>query len=62
MGETSPPVTAGFNGCLSIDTRAERLTGDPGAVLLREAPDATGIIGRMATQMILWQRQAKVTN
>jgi hypothetical protein len=42
MGETLRPVTTGFNRSLSIDTRAERLTGDPGAVLLREVLDATG--------------------
>ena len=42
MGETLRPVTTGFNRSLSIETRAERLTGDPGAVLLREVLDATG--------------------
>ncbi|SEP16563.1 hypothetical protein SAMN04490248_13112 [Salinihabitans flavidus] len=51
MGETLRPVTAGFNRSLSIETRAERLTGDPGAVLLRESLDATGIVGWMAARM-----------
>jgi hypothetical protein len=55
-------VTAGFNRSLSIETRAERLTGDPGAVLLREALDATGIIGWMATQMKDIRRQADVVH
>jgi hypothetical protein len=55
-------VTAGFNRSLSIETRAERLTGDPGAVLLREALDATGIIGWMATQMKDVRRQADVVH
>jgi len=36
MGETLPPVTASFNRSLPIDSRVERLTGDPGAVLVRE--------------------------
>lgn len=62
MGETLRPVTAGFNRSLSIETRAERLTGDPGAVLLREALDATGIIEWMATQMKDTRRQADVVH
>jgi hypothetical protein len=48
MGENLRPVTAGFNRSLSIETRAERLTGDPGAVLLREVLDATGIVRAIA--------------
>ena len=62
MGETLRPVTAGFNRSLSIETRAERLTGDPGAVLLREALDATGIIGWMAARMKDSRRQADVVH
>jgi len=62
MGEMLRSVTAGFNRSLSIETRAERLTGDPGAVLLREALDATGIIGWMATQMKDIRRQADVVH
>ncbi len=62
MGETLRPVTAGFNRSLSIETRAERLTGDPGAVLLREVLDATGIIGWMARQMKDTRRRADVVH
>lgn len=62
MGETLRPVTAGFNRSLSIETRAERLTGDPGAVLLREALDATGIIGWMAARMKDRRRQVDVVH
>jgi hypothetical protein len=40
MCETLRPVTAGFNRSLSIETQAERLTGDPDAVLLREVLEA----------------------
>jgi hypothetical protein len=36
MGETSLPVTMGFNRSLRFESRVDRLTGDPGAVLLRE--------------------------
>lgn len=44
MNETLRPVAAGFNRSLTIETRLDRLTGDPGAVLLREVLDATDII------------------
>src|SRR6056297_3631765 len=51
MGETLRPVTTGFNRSLSIETRAQRLTGDPGAVLLREVLDASGIVPWMTERM-----------
>ena len=60
MGETLRPVAAGFNRSLSIETRPERLTGDPGAVLLREVLDATGIVPWMTAQMKDDRRQADV--
>ncbi len=62
MGETLRPVAAGFNRSLTIETRAERLTGDPGAVLLREVLDATGIIPWMAARMKDDRRQADVVH
>ena len=36
MGETLSLVAPRFNRSLRIESRAERLTGDPGAILLRE--------------------------
>ena len=36
MGDSLFPVTMGFNRSLRIERRFDRLTGDPGAVLLRE--------------------------
>lgn len=36
MGETLQSVIPGFNRSLRVESRADRLTGDPGAVLLRE--------------------------
>lgn len=60
MGETLRPVAAGFNRSLTVETRAERLTGDPGAVLLREVLDATGIVPWMAARMKDDRRQADV--
>jgi len=44
MGETSLPVTMGFNRSLRIESRVDTLTGDPGAVLLREIVKQSGII------------------
>ncbi|WP_127562216.1 hypothetical protein [Nioella ostreopsis] len=52
MGETLRPVATGFNRSLSIETRSERLRCDPGAVLLLEVLDATGIVGWMAERMM----------
>src|SRR6056297_2338162 len=62
MGETLRPVTTGFNRSLSIETRAERLTGDPGAVLLREVLDATGIVPWMTKRMKDDRRMADVVH
>ena len=62
MGETLRPVAAGFNRSLTIETRTERLTGDPGAVLLREVLDATGIVSWMAARMKDNRRQADVVH
>ena len=62
MGETLRPVVAGFNRSLSIETRAERLTGDPGAVLLREVLDATDIVPWMTAQMKDDRRDADVVH
>jgi hypothetical protein len=36
MGEMLEPVIPSFNRLLRVESRAGRLTGDPGAVLLRE--------------------------
>lgn len=44
MGETLPPVTTSFNRSLRIESQAERLTGGPGAVALREILDGSGIV------------------
>ena len=45
MGETLPLPTASFNASLSVETRPERLTGDAGAVLVREVMERSGIVG-----------------
>ena len=51
MGETLPLPTASFNASLSVETRPERLTGDAGAVLVREIMERTGIIGWMTERL-----------
>jgi hypothetical protein len=62
MGETLRPVATGFNRSLMIETRSERLSGDPGAILLREVLDATGIVSWMAERMEDDRRQADVVH
>ena len=44
MGETQPLFTTSFNRSLSVESRPERLTGDAGAVLLREILERSGIV------------------
>lgn len=44
MGETLPLFTTSFNRSLSVESRPERLTGDAGAVLLREILERSGIV------------------
>lgn len=51
MGETLQPVIAGFNRSLRIERRADRLTGDPGAVLLREVLERSGIVSWMMSRL-----------
>jgi hypothetical protein len=51
MGETLQPVIPGFNRSLRIESRADRLTGDPGAVLLREVLERSGIVSWMTARL-----------
>lgn len=51
MGETLQPVIPGFNRSLRIESRADRLTGDPGAVLLREVLERSGIVSWMTSRL-----------
>jgi hypothetical protein len=44
MGETLQPVTLRFNRSLRVECREDRLTGEPGAVLLREIRESSGIV------------------
>jgi hypothetical protein len=51
MGETLPPFATSFNASLSVEARPERLIGDAGAVLVREAIERTGIIEWMTARL-----------
>jgi len=62
MGETLQPVVAGFNTSLRVESRAERLTGDAGAVVLREIMERSGIIEWMAPRLTDPRRQEDVVH
>ena len=51
MGETVSPVIPGFNRSLRVESRADRLTGDPGVVALREILESSGIVSWMTARM-----------
>ena len=44
MGETVSLFTTTFNRSLSVEARPEHLTGDAGAVVLREILDHCGLV------------------
>jgi hypothetical protein len=62
MGETLQPVTTGFNRALRVESRADRLTGDPGAVLLREILEQSGIVDWMTARLKDSRSQEDVTH
>jgi Transposase DDE domain group 1 len=52
MGETLPLFATTFNASLLVEARPERLTGDAGAVLLREALERSRIIGWLTERLV----------
>ena len=62
MGETLQPVTPRFNRSLRVECREDRLTGEPGAVLLREVLEASGIVGWLGARLTDPRRQADVVH
>lgn len=62
MGETLQPVTTGFNRALRVESRPDRLTGDPGAILLREVLERSGIVAWMTGRLTDPRRQVDVTH
>jgi hypothetical protein len=51
IGETVSPVITGFNRSLRVESRTDRLTGDPEAVLLREVLERGGIVSWMTARL-----------
>ena len=51
MGETLLPFATSFNASLSVEARPEHLTGDAGAVLVREVIERTGILEWMTARL-----------
>ena len=51
MGETLFLFRSSFNKSLCIESRPERLTGEPGAVILREIIERTRIIEWLAERL-----------
>ena len=62
MGETLQTVTTSFNRSLRVEHRAERLTGDPGAVALREILERSRIVQWMVPQLTDPRRQEDVVH
>jgi hypothetical protein len=51
MGEDLTPFWAEFNGSLRIESRAERLTSEAGAVILREVVERLGVVPWMVERL-----------
>src|SRR3712207_8424877 len=51
MGEMLLPFATSFNASLIVDARPERLTGDAGAILVREVIERTGILEWMIARL-----------
>jgi hypothetical protein len=62
MGETLSLASPRFNRSLQIESRPDRLTGDPGAVLLREVLEASGIVPWMTARLNDPRSQADVSH
>jgi len=55
-------VTAGFNRSLRIESRTDRLTGDSGAVVLREILEGSGIVPWLTARISDPRSQVDVTH
>ena len=51
MGETLPLFASSFNASLFVEARPERLTGDAGAILVRETIERTDIVGWLTARL-----------
>lgn len=61
MGETLSLFRSSFNKSLRIESRPERLTGEPGTVLLREIMERTRIIEWLVERMVDPRNPDKIT-
>ena len=52
MGETLPIFSTTFNGSVQVEARAEHLSADSGALLLREIMERTGIVDWMDERLL----------
>ena len=51
MDETLEPANPVFNGSLRVESRADRLSSDPGAVLLREVLELSDIVSWITARL-----------
>ena len=56
MGETVQLFAPRFNKSLRLESGEDRLTGEPGAVLLREVMERSGIVTWLGRGTVLRQR------
>ena len=61
-GETLQPFTTRFNKSLRVESRAERLTGDAGVVVLREIMERSGIARWMVPRLTDPRRREDVVH
>ena len=52
MGETLPIFSTTFNRCVQVEARADHLSADSGALLLREIMERTGIVEWMTGRLV----------
>lgn len=62
MGETMPQLPVQFNGSLRISGKPEQLTGEAGAVLVREALDRLGTVERLCEKLVDSRAQDQITH
>lgn len=62
MGEELPLFGMEFNGSVRLEARAERLTSDAGAVLLREALERLGIAQWLAKRLVDVRKPELITH
>ena len=61
MGETLPIFSTTFNGSVQIEARAEHLSADSGALLLREIMERTGIVDWLDERLLDLRKPPLIT-